>query len=69
MADYNGYKIEHLGTFAAYEIKNKGQGPVPKFLRGWFLSEQQAQQRVDAYLRVNQKKGNTNAKSESASTG
>ena len=69
MFDYKGYNIKGLGTFAMYEIKNKGQGKVPNALDGLFTTTVEAKKAVDGYLASLLTKGKRNAKKESASKG
>lgn len=58
--DYKNYNIKPMGTFSMYEIKNKGSGPAPKALRGYFTSKQFAMNAIDSHVA----KGKKNAKTE-----
>lgn len=66
--EYEGYKIEHMGTFSLYKIKNKGQGPAPKALAGYFQTVNLAQKAIDGYLST-KGKVTTNGKIEGGSKG
>lgn len=55
MIEYSGYNIEHLGTFPMYTIKNKGQGPAPNALRGYFQTVSEASKAIDGYLNTKKK--------------
>lgn len=46
------------------EIKNKGQGPVPKPLAGMYTSRAEAHKKIDMYL-SSLKKGKPNGKTKS----
>lgn len=63
--EHKGYKIEHVGTFSLYKIKNKGQGPAPKALGGYFQTVTLAQQAIDGYLSTKGKSANGKETSDS----
>lgn len=63
--EYNGYSIEHDGTFGYKEIKPIGKGSVPKELRGKYTTAVTAKQAIDAYVR--EKKSNATTKRASSS--
>lgn len=62
---YEGYKIEHVGTYAMYQIKRTGSGPVPNFLKGLYSSAELARKQIDSYLRI-KGEGSKNAKASSS---
>lgn len=68
MAEYNGYNIEYLGTFSMVHIKNKGQGPAPNALTGYFTTVDAARKAIDGYLNT-KKKGVANGSAKDGSTG
>lgn len=68
MREYNGYNIESLGTFSLVKIKNKGQGPCPKALAGYFTTISEAQRAIDGYL-SNKKKGLTSGSTKDIDQG
>lgn len=68
MTEHNGYSIESLGTFSLVKIKNKGQGPVPKALSGYFTTVNEAKRFIDGYV-DSKKKGSANGTSKDISTG
>lgn len=66
---YRGYKIEPLGTFATYSIKQQGSGKVPNELAGEFTNVSFARLAIDNSLAKLVKRGKSNAKKESSATG
>ena len=65
---YKGYRIEPVGTFAAYSIKAPGSGQVPTVLTGMFTTTREAMIAIDRSLFSLIKKGKRNAKKESSPT-
>ena len=63
--EYQGYMVKALGSFPMVEVKMKGQGPVPKALRGYFTTQEEAKRHIDAYLN-SLKKGRKNGKTKSS---
>lgn len=66
---YRGYKIEPLGTFAMYQIKQQGSGKVPNELAGEFTTVSFAKTAIDNSLAKLVKGRKSNAKKESSTTG
>lgn len=68
MTEYKNYTFVGDGQFSMITIKNKGQGPVPKELRGMFTTQYMAQRQIDRYL-DEKGKGSSNASSKRTNTG
>lgn len=61
--EYNGYRIEHDGSFGMYTIKPLGRGSTPKELKGRYTDYGAAKDAIDASHAS--KKGKTNGKADS----
>lgn len=69
MNEYNGYRINFAENLPPMvQIKNRGQGPTPKDLRGFFTTVQDAQRAIDLYL-LGKRKGNANGPSRDINKG
>lgn len=65
--EYRGYNLEMLGTFPVFQVKSRGQGPVPKALSGMYTTKTEAIKAVDMYLN-SLKKGRSNGKATAPTT-
>lgn len=54
--NYNGYTFHLLNGSPLVLIKNPGQGPVPKNLRGVFTTKQLAIEAIDRHLSTKENK-------------
>ena len=61
---YKGYRIEPLGTFAMFRIRQGAQGGVPAALSGLFSKVEYAQAQIDGYLNSLKKGGRGKAKAD-----
>lgn len=65
--DYKGYNLGLAGNYPMVVIKARGQGIVPKPLRGLYTTFEQAELSVDTYLN-SLKKGARNGSKKTKST-
>lgn len=64
---YNGYRIEALGTFAAYKIMPPSSGSIPAELSGVFTTVYEAEKAINRSLN-SLKKGKRNVEKEGRAT-
>ena len=60
---YEGYQIEHIGTFPMVRIKAVGQGRIPAGLEGLYTTVTEAQRAIDGHL-ATKGKGKPNGKTK-----
>lgn len=65
--EYNGYRIEHDGSFGMYVIRPLGKGSTPKNLKGRFTSYGAAQHAIDASNKM--RKGIKDGENDSSGRG